>query len=129
MHEPGILAYKAGFLKVRSVDTTNMPPMKRTPFLAIPLALLAFAGCGTKTVSKDEVEKQVQSYFDNLAKQNGQAKFPDIKCPHDLEAKKGKSERCSAKGTDGTLGITVTVTDVSGDKASLSFKADDKLNQ
>ena len=104
--------------------------MKRIPLLAIPVALaIAFAGCGTKTVSKEEVEKQVQAYFDNLAKQNGQAKFPDIKCPDDLEAKKGKSERCSAKGTDGTLGITVTVTDVKDDKASLSFKADDKLNQ
>jgi hypothetical protein len=130
VHGPGILAYPSGFLKVQNGETANMPSMKRTPLVTIPLVLaIAVAGCGTKSVSKEEVEKQVQAYFDNLAKQNGQTKFPDIKCPDDLEAKKGKSERCSAKGTDGTLGITVTVTDVSGDKASLSFKADDKLNQ
>jgi hypothetical protein len=104
--------------------------MKRISFLLTPpLLVIAFAGCGTKTVSKGDIEKQAQTYFDNLAQQGGQAKFPSIKCPDDLEAKKGKSERCSAKGTDGTLGITVTVTAVSGDKASLSFKADDKLNQ
>jgi hypothetical protein len=115
---------------VRVADTANMPPMKRISFVVIPLAFaIAFAGCGTKTVSKSDVEKQVQTYFDNLAQQNGQAKFPDIKCPDDLEAKKGKTVRCTAKGTDGTLGITVTVTGVSGDKASLSFKADNKLNQ
>jgi hypothetical protein len=108
----------------------NMPTMKRSVFLVIPLALvLAFAGCGTKTVSKSDIQKQAQTYFDSVAQQNGQAKFPAIKCPDDLEAKKGKTVRCSAKGTDGTLGITVTVTDVSSNKASLSFKADNKLNQ
>src|ERR1700742_1308119 len=111
-----------------SGNSANMPRMKRIPFVAIPL-VLACAGCGTKTVSKDDIEKQVQSYFDNIAKQNGQASFPKITCPDDLEAKKGKSERCSAKQGKDTLGITVTVTDVKGDKASLSFKADDKLNQ
>jgi hypothetical protein len=104
--------------------------MKRTSLIAIPLALaIAFAGCGTKTVSKGDIEKKTQAYFDSLAQQKGQAKFPTIKCDKDLEAKKGKSERCHAKGTDGTLGITVTVTDVSNNKASLSFKADNKLNQ
>jgi len=104
--------------------------MKRIPLLAIPLiAAIAFTGCGTKKVSKDDIEKQVQAYFDNLAKQNGQASFPKITCPDDLEAKKGKSERCSAKQGKDTLGITVTVTGVNGDKASLSFKADNALNQ
>jgi hypothetical protein len=92
-------------------------------------AVLALPACGTEQISKGDIQTKTQAYFDGLAKKNGQAKFPDIKCPDDLEAKKGKSTRCSAKGTDGTLGITVTVTEVRDDGVTMSFKADDKLTK
>jgi hypothetical protein len=104
--------------------------MRRSALLLLTLAVAAaLTACGTKTIDKKDVQKKTQAFFDGVAKQNGQASFPKISCPDDLEAKKGKSTRCKAKGTDGTLGITVTVTDVKGSDATLRFKGDDKLNQ
>jgi PBP1b-binding outer membrane lipoprotein LpoB len=100
---------------------------------AVAGAALLTAGCsastGDKTVDKSEVAKQAQVQFDRIARQRGATKFPTIKCPKDLKAKKGATTRCSAKGTDGTLGITVTVTSVKNDKAQLHFKGDSALNQ
>ena len=87
------------------------------------------AGCGESTVDKDEVAKQAQTYFDGVARDNGQEKFPEITCPDDLKAEKGETTRCSAEGDDGTLGITVTVNSVDGDTANLSFEGDDKVEK
>ncbi len=96
----------------------------------LTLSLVALAGCSSeKTVSKDEVEKQAQQFFDGVAQKQGQPSFPKITCPDDLKAKAGERTRCSAKGTDGTLGITVTVKKVDGDKAILNFKGDDALTK
>ena len=94
-------------------------------------AALALPACGsgTEQIHKGEIQSKTQAYFDGLARKNGQASFPKIVCPNDLEAKKGKSTRCSAKGTDGTLGITVTVTEVRDDGVTLSFKGDSKLTK
>jgi hypothetical protein len=104
--------------------------MKRLSLLLAALAIAAsLTACGsTKNVSKSEIEQKAQAFFDGVARKNGQASFPKITCPGGLEAKKGKSERCSAKGTDGTLGITVTISKVSGDNATLSFKADNAVH-
>ncbi len=103
----------------------------RMVFMAGAVLAVAFvlAACGESTVDKGDVEDQAQQFFDSVAKQQGQAKFPDIKCPDELKAEKGATTRCEAKGTDGTLGITVKVESVDDDTARLSFKADDKLNQ
>lgn len=104
--------------------------MRRTSLCAVALtASLALAACGTNTVSKDEVAKQAQTQFNQIAQKAGQKTFPKIKCPDDLDAKKGAKTRCSAKGTDGTLGITVTVTSVKSNKAQLNFKGDSALKK
>lgn len=104
--------------------------MKRLLLCVLTLAVAAsLVACGSNNVSKGDIEKKTQAFFDDLAQKNGQASFPKITCPKDLEAKKGSSERCVAKGNDGTLGITVTVTEVKDGKASLSFKADDQLTK
>ncbi|MGI8579853.1 MAG: DUF4333 domain-containing protein [Solirubrobacteraceae bacterium] len=88
------------------------------------------AGCSsTKTISKDEVAKQTQAKFDEIAQSKGQAKFPKIVCPSDLTAKAGQTTRCSATGRDGTLGITVTVRSVTGSKARLNFKGDARVTK
>lgn len=92
-------------------------------------ASLALAACGTQTVPKDEVAKQAQSQFDKIARNAGQKKFPKITCPKDLDAKKGAKTRCSAKGTDGTLGISVTVASTKDDRARLNFEGDSKLHK
>ena len=98
--------------------------MRRSaPFIPLALALAAsLAACGTRTVPRAEIEKQAQSYFDGVARRSGQARFPDIRCPDDLEAEKGKTVRCSAPVKGGTLGITVTITKVDGHRAAFSFK-------
>jgi Domain of unknown function (DUF4333) len=90
--------------------------------------LAACGSSGTSKISKDDLSKEAQSKFDAIAKSRG-AKFPPIKCPKDLDNKKGAKTRCTAKGTDGTLGITATVVHVDGDKAQLSFKADSALTK
>jgi Domain of unknown function (DUF4333) len=99
---------------------------------ACAAAVLA-GGCSASTgdpkVDKAEVAKQAQLQFNRIARQRGASKFPKITCPKDLKAKKGAETRCSAKGTDGTLGITVTVTSVKDKKAHLHFKGDSALNQ
>jgi hypothetical protein len=105
--------------------------MKRSSLCVAVLAAasLSLAACGDKTVSSDEVAKQAQSQFDKIAQNAGQKTFPKITCPDDLDAKKGAKTRCSAKGNDGTLGITVTVASVKDDKAQLNFKGDSKLKK
>jgi hypothetical protein len=94
---------------------------------ALVFALLGCSGsvsAGGGSVSKSEVEKQAQTQFDALAKSKGQASFPPITCPGDLDAKVGATEHCSATFSDGTLGITVKVASVSGDTAHMDFQAD-----
>lgn len=99
--------------------------MKRSPLCALALATsLGLVACGTSTVSSDEISTQAQSQFDQIAQKAGQKKFPKITCPDDLEAKKGEKTRCTAKGNDGTLGITVTIASIKDDKAQLNFKGD-----
>jgi hypothetical protein len=96
---------------------------------AAPLALcacaLAVSACGTTKVSKDEVEKQIQAGF---AKSGFTAPVKSVKCPDDLDAKVGKSEKCVLTYKSGNaLEITATVKSTSGDKARLGFVATKKL--
>jgi hypothetical protein len=107
--------------------------VRRGAIAVAAAAAVLVGGCsastGDPTVDKSEVAKQAQLQFNRIARQRGAAKFPAIKCPHDLKAKAGATTRCSAKGADGTLGITVTVTSVKDKKAQLRFKGDSALNQ
>ena len=100
------------------------------PCLLFAALLPTLSSCGdsTNTIDKDEIAAQAQTFFDRLAEKQGR-KFPPIKCPEDLEAKEGEKTRCSAAGNDGTLGITVTVTEVREDDAQLNFKGDEKLTK
>ncbi|WP_326700663.1 DUF4333 domain-containing protein [Streptomyces sp. NBC_01754] len=51
---------------------------------------------------------------------------PDISCPEDLRGKAGTTTRCELTAEDGsTLGVSVTVTSVEGDKINFDIKADD----
>ena len=94
--------------------------------------VLVLLGCGGSvsiggsSVSKAEVEKQAQAKFDEIARAKGIASFPPITCAGDLEAKVGATERCSGTFKDGTLGITVKVTSLSGETAHMEFQADSR---
>jgi hypothetical protein len=106
--------------------------VRRTEVATGLLAAVAVlsAGCGsTEQIHRGEIQSQAQAYFDALARKRGEDRFADIKCPDDLEATKGKSTRCTAAGTDGSLGITVTVTQVRDDGVTLAFTPDHKLTK
>ncbi|WP_448626050.1 DUF4333 domain-containing protein [Geodermatophilus sp. URMC 64] len=88
---------------------------------AVPAVLVGLAGCGTATVTADDVATAAE---DTLEEQVGAR--PDVTCPDDLEAKVGATARCTltADGLDGEYGVTVTVTKVEGDTASFDVQVD-----
>ena len=90
----------------------------------IALALVG-AGCGDKTLDKGTVE---QGAKDALAKTVGRAP-QSIKCPKDLDAKVGATERCTLTDHGTRLGMTVRVTRVHDDKANFDVVVDQKPQQ
>ncbi|MDH6549002.1 DUF4333 domain-containing protein [Streptomyces sp. SAI-041] len=86
-------------------------------------------GCSTsvdagKSEPKMSGEKVATLVSEKLASTTGQPK-PDISCPEDLVGKVGTSTRCKLTAGDGsTLGVTVTVTSVDGDRINFDFEAD-----
>ncbi|MFJ8859243.1 DUF4333 domain-containing protein [Streptomyces sp. NPDC102451] len=79
------------------------------------------AGSSAPRVSATELGDTVA---EKLAATTGQPK-PDVTCPDDLVGKVGTTTRCTLKAADGsTLGVTVTVTAVNGDKIDYDIKAD-----
>jgi phage tail sheath gpL-like len=92
--------------------------------LVLPALACMVGGCTVKqTLSADEVAKSAE---DALEKQVGQR--PDITCPDDVEAKVGNKTRCTltAKGLDGTYGVTVTIKSVKNGTANFDVLVDDK---
>jgi len=84
--------------------------------LALPCVLFATA-CGEKSVSGDDVAAQVKTEIGKQAT----TKVSDVSCP-DLEAKVGKSVKCTLTYADGgKQEITATVDKVDGDKASFKM--------
>ncbi len=93
------------------------------PLVLAALVALATSGCGTATVPSREVATAAEQA---LEQQVGSR--PDITCPHDLEAEVGATTRCTltADGLDGTYGVTVRVTSVTGGKAHFDVQVDDQ---
>jgi hypothetical protein len=101
--------------------------------LAAAAATTLLVGCSAEvslsrtepSVPKDEV---ANTAAEELAAQTGQPK-PDITCPEDLTGKVGATLRCTLTGTDGvTIGVTVKVTSVDGDRVDFSAKVDDSVS-
>ena len=95
--------------------------MSRSTVLVLPLACCALlaSGCGGKTVAKDKIEKQIQTAF---AQKGFTAPVKSVSCPKDLEAKVGKTEKCTLTYKSGhALEVTATIKSVSGDKANFGF--------
>jgi hypothetical protein len=97
--------------------------------IALPALLaicaLLLAACGGKTVSKDEVAKQLQSAF---AKRGFTAPVKSVECPKDLDAKAGKTEFCTLTYRSGhALQVKASVTGVSGGKAQLTYVVTKRL--
>ncbi|MFE4213491.1 DUF4333 domain-containing protein [Streptomyces sp. NPDC056844] len=82
-------------------------------------------GSGGGSTPKVSAAQLGDTVAEKLAATTGQPK-PDVTCPDDLAGKVGTTTRCTLKAADGsTLGVTVTVTAVDGDKIDYDIKADD----
>ncbi|MFJ6899092.1 DUF4333 domain-containing protein [Streptomyces hokutonensis] len=77
-----------------------------------------------KSTPKLSADKLATTVSERLAATTGQPK-PEISCPEDLAGKVGTTTRCKLTASDGsTLGVTVTVSSVDGDKINFDIKAD-----
>jgi hypothetical protein len=103
--------------------------MKRHGFAALALTLaLGLVACGgTEDIKKADIEKEAQAQFDKIAQDQGAESFPKITCPEDLKPEKGATTTCSATSDEGTLDITVTVSEIKDGKARLNFKGADEF--
>lgn len=98
-------------------------------FPAVAASMLLVGCSGSVNVGKSEPKLSANTLAtevsEELAATTGQPK-PDITCPKDLKGKVGTTTRCTLTADDGsTLGVTVTVTSVDGDKIGFDIKADD----
>ncbi len=84
-------------------------------------ALLTGCGGSTPTVKKAEVEKTISA---TLEDQIGVAP-DDLTCPGDLEGSEGTTMRCTLTHGGDELGVTVTVTDVEGEKVDFDAEVDE----
>ncbi|OEU86567.1 hypothetical protein DB35_22905 [Streptomyces abyssalis] len=90
--------------------------------LAAAAAGALLVGCSSE--AKMPKDKVADTVAEKLAAQTGQPK-PDVTCPEDLVGKVGTSMRCKLTASDGSsLGVTVKVTSVDGDKINYDIKAD-----
>jgi hypothetical protein len=88
-------------------------------------ALLVGCSASAGVEKKLSADKLATEVSEQLAATTGQPK-PDISCPEDLKGKVGTTTRCKLTAGDGsTLGVTVTVKSVDGDKINFDIKADD----
>jgi uncharacterized protein DUF4333 len=83
---------------------------------------LAVAGCSSQgTVDRDELESGVKSKLEAAA----HAKAKSVTCPHKLSTKVDATTRCTLQAMDGTtIGVTVTVTSVAGNRVTYQAQAD-----
>ncbi|MFF5471886.1 DUF4333 domain-containing protein [Streptomyces achromogenes] len=114
-----------------------MSKARKTAGISIVMAVAAgplLLGCSASvevkksTPPKLSAEKLSSTLSEKLADATGQPK-PHVSCPEDLVGKVGTTSRCTLTADDGsTLGVTVTVTSVSGDRIHYDYKADDKAS-
>ena len=90
--------------------------------------LLAGCSASVSTGSSEpklSSDKLATTVAEKLAATTGQPK-PNVTCPKDLAGKVGNTTRCTLKASDSsTLGVTVKVTSVGGDKINFDIKADE----
>jgi hypothetical protein len=75
------------------------------------LLLVSIAGCGENRIDTEDLEAKLKTHF---RKQSGVA-AKEIKCPSDIEVKKGKKFDCTLVSPNGDeVKIKVTLTDDKG---------------
>jgi hypothetical protein len=90
--------------------------------LLVGCSVSAGTGASEPKLSSDKLADTVAR---KLADTTGQPK-PDVTCPEDLTGKVGTTTRCTLTASDGsTLGVTVTVSSVEGDRINFDIQADE----
>ncbi len=80
---------------------------------ALSAALLAGCSVGTTTIDPDKAEKEITKGFEQ---QVPGSEVKSLKCPDDIEAKKGETAKCDITLADGKKGtINVRVLNDDGD--------------
>ncbi|MFD5714709.1 DUF4333 domain-containing protein [Streptomyces pharetrae] len=110
-----------------------MTPTRRSPaaWSLVTLGVGALlAGCSVSASTGDaepklSSDKLADTVAQKLADTTGRPK-PDVTCPEDLTGKAGTTTRCTLTADDGSsLGVTVTVSSVDGDRINFDIKADE----
>ena len=86
------------------------------------IAGLALSGCGSGSVTTDELEKQISA---QLGEQIGREP-ESVDCPEPLDAEVGATGRCTLTDSGATYGVDVEVTKVEGSTASFDIKVDEQ---
>ncbi|MFD8374449.1 DUF4333 domain-containing protein [Streptomyces sp. NPDC059688] len=101
-----------------------------TSILSAVASGVLLVGCSAsvhaeKSTPKLSADKLATTVAEKLAASTGQPK-PNVTCPEDLAGKVGNTTRCKLTANDGsTLGVTVKVSSVDGDRINFDIKADD----
>ncbi|WP_432171467.1 DUF4333 domain-containing protein [Streptomyces sp. 1222.5] len=104
-----------------------------TSILSAVASGVLLAGCSAsvhaeKSTPKLSADKLATTVAEKLAASTGQPK-PNVTCPEDLAGQVGNTTRCKLTANDGsTLGVTVKVSSVDGDRINFDIKADDKAS-
>lgn len=110
-------------MKISGSPLSSVP--RRSAAVLLVAAGLFLTGCGTASVSTDELERTVS---DSLEKSVGK-KPEQIDCPNKLKAEVGATTRCTLSDSGKKYGITVTVKSVDNGNAKYDVKVDDKPMQ
>lgn len=105
----------------------------RTNVAAAVLAAagVLLAGCSysqstEQVVHRSQVEQQVKQHVDKQLAAKGDEPLDDVSCPHDLDGKAGKKERCSVEWGRKRFGTTVRVKSVEGSHVKFSIQVDER---
>ncbi|WP_330459544.1 DUF4333 domain-containing protein [Streptomyces sp. NBC_00820] len=105
-------------------------PSAALSILSTAAAGAVLVGCSAsvsvgKPTPKLSADKLAGTVSKKLAAAKGLPE-PDITCPEDLKGKVGTTTRCKLTAKDGsTLGISVKVTSVDGERINFAIEADD----
>ncbi|NEB06190.1 DUF4333 domain-containing protein [Streptomyces sp. SID13726] len=107
----------------------NRLPAAKSILATVALGVLIVGCSASVQVGKSELkmsaDKLAALVAEKLAIATGQPK-PDMSCPQDIVGKVGNETRCELTAGDGsTLGVTVTVSSVDGDRINFDFEADE----
>ncbi|WP_208720218.1 DUF4333 domain-containing protein [Amycolatopsis circi] len=95
-------------------------------FCGMVLTACSFSVSVGNDISKADLEKNISTVLE----QSNNGRRPDsVTCPGPIKAENGQTARCFLTGGGAKYGLTVTLSEVNGSKATYDVKVDDKPMQ